>query len=332
VQHACRLAEPDVTAEVVPTVLQAIIRDEPGLAAAVAAGALARAVVHIGADTRPSSPGLVARVKAGVEAMGAVARDHGLLTTPQLHHIIRVTNMVAAGAAAATVAGVDLTPFADPATGYFRMLREGFDRAMAAGVAGVPVSPATLAARSVLFVDGAHGVGGPKVSKKAGWREWRGGGGMDAHSPPAPCGSQPQVPTLSSASTQHRAPAVLPFHAPQRMACSALYGRRHPSPDRHPLPFPATGAIATGDNLPPPPLLEVQAEELATWMEGAVRIHVRNTGRGEGDADRLNDGVGAEHAQKARLPPAGFTAAGASTSHNALRRCCNLNPGDAAAP
>ena len=43
-------------------------------------------------DSRPSSPALLAAAAAGVQALGGVAVDCGLLTTPQLHWQLRRLN------------------------------------------------------------------------------------------------------------------------------------------------------------------------------------------------------------------------------------------------
>ena len=43
-------------------------------------------------DSRPSSPGLLAAAAAGIKALGGVAVDCGLLTTPQLHWQVRRLN------------------------------------------------------------------------------------------------------------------------------------------------------------------------------------------------------------------------------------------------
>jgi phosphoacetylglucosamine mutase len=47
------------------------------------------AIVVVGADTRESSPELVKCVTAGVEAVGGRVVDLGLVTTPQLHFVVR---------------------------------------------------------------------------------------------------------------------------------------------------------------------------------------------------------------------------------------------------
>ncbi len=60
------------------------------LSVAATAGAPAR--VLLACDSRPSSPALLAAAAAGVEALGGVAVDCGLLTTPQLHWQLRRLN------------------------------------------------------------------------------------------------------------------------------------------------------------------------------------------------------------------------------------------------
>jgi phosphoacetylglucosamine mutase len=51
------------------------------------------------------------------------------------------------------------------------------------------------------------------------------------------------------------------------------------------------------------------AATLAAAFEGLVQLRLRNVGATPEEAACLNEGVGAEHCQKGRLPPAGFTAA-----------------------
>lgn len=163
-QYACELAEPTLTAEAVPAVLRRICAAE-----GVDPAAIHSAVVHVAADTRPSSPALVARVVAGVRAVGATVVDHGLLTTPQLHHIVRVANLIAGATPASAAsdasapvlfAGFDMRRYQGEA-GYYAMLRDGFDKVLAA----TDRAEAVPADRGRLVIDGAHGVGGPKVRR-----------------------------------------------------------------------------------------------------------------------------------------------------------------------
>jgi len=49
-------------------------------------------VVHVGRDTRDHSPALAQLVVRAARAMGATVVDHGLLTTPQLHHVVMHAN------------------------------------------------------------------------------------------------------------------------------------------------------------------------------------------------------------------------------------------------
>ncbi|KAI1290015.1 Phosphoacetylglucosamine mutase [Halotydeus destructor] len=51
-----------------------------------------KAVVIVGRDTRPSSVPLAKAVVDGIESIGGEAEDYGLLTTPQLHYIVRCHN------------------------------------------------------------------------------------------------------------------------------------------------------------------------------------------------------------------------------------------------
>ena len=48
--------------------------------------------VYVGMDTRPTSPYLTDLVIKGVEALGGSVVNYGLLTTPQLHHCVRIRN------------------------------------------------------------------------------------------------------------------------------------------------------------------------------------------------------------------------------------------------
>ena len=68
----------------------------PAVLAAVAAEtATAEAsggVVVIGRDTRPHSEGLANIALEGVAAVGGIGVDCGVLTTPQLHHLVRMRN------------------------------------------------------------------------------------------------------------------------------------------------------------------------------------------------------------------------------------------------
>ncbi len=50
------------------------------------------AKVVYGYDTRPSCPALVAALQAGLKAMAAATVEAGLVTTPQLHYLVRCLN------------------------------------------------------------------------------------------------------------------------------------------------------------------------------------------------------------------------------------------------
>jgi phosphoacetylglucosamine mutase len=168
------------------------------------------ATVYVARDTRPSSAHLAGLVATGAATLGAKVVDHGLLTTPQLHYIVRQTNAGPAGAVGA--------PTED---GYYATLA----RAYADVLAGTPPN---AAGRGPLHLDCAQGVGGPKAAR------------------------------------------------------------------------------------------------LAAAMAGLVEVVPRNTGATPAEAALLNEGCGAEHCQKARLPPSGFSVA----AGDAGRRLASLD-GDA---
>ena len=101
------------------------------------------AKVVLGMDTRPSSVALVAAVKDGVEAAGGVVEDFGLLTTPQLHYMVCCINTNGEYGEATE-------------DGYYKKLSSAF------------ISVSNLAGASQtcsLKIDGANGVGAPKVKK-----------------------------------------------------------------------------------------------------------------------------------------------------------------------
>lgn len=120
------------------------------IAQAQAIGAVEGGVVLIGRDTRPHSERLARLALEGIELVGGTAVDCGLLTTPQLHHIIRHRNGKAG-------AGPHVGPVQWASeTGYFQMLTEAYAQLVPAGL------PAAVG-RGPLWVDAACGVGAPKV-------------------------------------------------------------------------------------------------------------------------------------------------------------------------
>lgn len=55
-------------------------------------GRVNRPNVLVAHDTRPSCAALLAAFKSGVELLGGLLADNGLLSTPQLHYIVRCLN------------------------------------------------------------------------------------------------------------------------------------------------------------------------------------------------------------------------------------------------
>jgi phosphoacetylglucosamine mutase len=99
-------------------------------------------------DTRPSSDSLSRAVQDGVIALGATFTDFGLLTTPQLHYIVRCINTNGQYGVPSTV-------------GYYNKLSTAFmqlyNSAFAAGN--------RLLYKPLLYVDGSNGVGALKLAE-----------------------------------------------------------------------------------------------------------------------------------------------------------------------
>lgn len=98
--------------------------------------------VVYGRDTRPSGHGLVAALNDALEATDTQSTDYKLLTTPQLHYLVRCIN------SEGTVNSYGKVSEA----GYYEKLGEALVRALAGKKAS-----------GQLLVDCANGVGGPKV-------------------------------------------------------------------------------------------------------------------------------------------------------------------------
>lgn len=104
----------------------------------------APARVIYGRDTRPSGHSLVAALADALQATGAEFTDYKILTTPQLHYLVRCTNTEGTPKAYGVVSEI----------GYYEKLADAFARA--------------LRYRNIqgqLQVDCANGVGGPKLSE-----------------------------------------------------------------------------------------------------------------------------------------------------------------------
>ena len=102
------------------------------------------AKVIYGRDTRPSGHTLVTALAAGLAATDAEYSDYKILTTPQLHYLVRATNSE----------GTPLSYGKVSEVGYYEKLAEAFVRAMK----GRRIT-------GTLSVDCANGVGGPKLSE-----------------------------------------------------------------------------------------------------------------------------------------------------------------------
>jgi len=92
--------------------------------------------VFLGRDTRQSSPGLAAAAAAGIAAVGVLMVDLQLVTTPQLHFLVRACNRG--------------EPHDEEA--YYASLVRGY----------LALTAADASAATPLLLDAANGVGGPK--------------------------------------------------------------------------------------------------------------------------------------------------------------------------
>lgn len=102
--------------------------------------------VVIARDTRESGPALVKALTDALDAVDAKYVDHGILTTPQLHYIVRCIN---------TQNTAD--PYGEPTEdGYYKKLGDAYRQLMKG------VQPPTE-----FTVDCANGVGAPALHKLA---------------------------------------------------------------------------------------------------------------------------------------------------------------------
>ncbi|KAK4495600.1 hypothetical protein PRZ48_012868 [Zasmidium cellare] len=95
-------------------------------------------------DTRPSGARLVKALEAGLKATNVTYKDFGILTTPQLHYLVRATNTQD-----------DKNPYGEVSeAGYYKKLGAAFSAAMKNVKSNSPVT-----------VDCANGVGAPKLKE-----------------------------------------------------------------------------------------------------------------------------------------------------------------------
>eukprot|EP00325_Prymnesiales_sp_UTEX-LB-985_P011297 CAMPEP_0174760060 /NCGR_PEP_ID=MMETSP1094-20130205/108583_1 /TAXON_ID=156173 /ORGANISM="Chrysochromulina brevifilum, Strain UTEX LB 985" /LENGTH=590 /DNA_ID=CAMNT_0015966001 /DNA_START=26 /DNA_END=1797 /DNA_ORIENTATION=+ len=119
------------------------------LAASIGVTGAGGGKVLVARDTRSHSERLALLALDGIASVGGSSEDFKLLTTPQLHHIVRHANGTAA-------AGRHVGPakWASEA-GYCEMLADAFGRFVTAEVAS---------SRGALWVDAACGVGAPQLA------------------------------------------------------------------------------------------------------------------------------------------------------------------------
>lgn len=135
--HATKLA--NSSDEQLVEALNAVVKD-------LGIDVLQPANVIYARDTRPSSHPLSEALKAGIEALGGSYIDYGILTTPQLHYLVRCTNSAGAYGKATE-------------TGYYEKLATAFIHLNSKNVDGCAVY------RPQLWLDGANGVGALKMKQ-----------------------------------------------------------------------------------------------------------------------------------------------------------------------
>ena len=122
---------------------------------ATADGRLPKMVVHIGRDTRSHSPPLADLVIRAARAMGATVIDHGEVSTPMLHHFVMHANG-------------HLLPSSIPQRcnegGYYEIMAMSYAALLRTGTVGGS-GGRRLPTTSTLVIDGACGIGAPKVDK-----------------------------------------------------------------------------------------------------------------------------------------------------------------------
>jgi phosphoacetylglucosamine mutase len=109
-----------------------------------------KGLVLLGQDTRSHSARLSSLALEGVAVVSGVAKDCGLLTTPQLHHLVRLGN----GAGQALIGPAEWNSEA----GYYSMLWEAYAQL---------TSDAATKERGPLWVDCAFGIGAPQIETMA---------------------------------------------------------------------------------------------------------------------------------------------------------------------
>ena len=109
-------------------------------------------------DTRASGPHLVTALKAALDVLQVSYTDHGLLTTPQLHHVVRALNTANTEQA-----------YGEPTEkGYYEKMAKAFKQVMHGRTISGP-----------LTVDCANGVGGPKLHELIKYLPTASEGGID---------------------------------------------------------------------------------------------------------------------------------------------------------
>mmetsp|Transcript_13862 Transcript_13862/g.28238 ORF Transcript_13862/g.28238 Transcript_13862/m.28238 type:complete len:601 (-) Transcript_13862:54-1856(-) len=108
-------------------------------------------VVHVGRDTRSHSPQLAALVIRAARAMGATVIDHGLVSTPMLHHFVMHANGHLLP---------NIIPQRCNESGYYETMALSYAALLRTGG-----GRERLSTTSKLVIDGACGIGALKIEK-----------------------------------------------------------------------------------------------------------------------------------------------------------------------
>ncbi|CAN6654196.1 phosphoacetylglucosamine mutase [Trichomonascus vanleenenianus] len=126
-----------------------LVNEVDALAKELSIDMSAPAKVIYARDSRESGPRLVAALADGLKAVNAEITDYGLLTTPQLHYLVRALNTLKSPASY----GVPTEE------GYYKKLSTAFKKVLEeTAVSQTPYH---------ITIDTANGIGGPKIEEMA---------------------------------------------------------------------------------------------------------------------------------------------------------------------
>ena len=151
--HAVSLANAPTSKHAL-ALIKTLSEHAAGRHGAVRGAKLPRMVVHVGRDTRSHSPELASLVVRAARAIGATVVDHGVVSTPMLHHCVMHANGHLLPS---------LIPQRVNEMGYYEIMSMTYAALLRTGAGGG--GSGRLPSTSTLIVDGACGVGAMKIEK-----------------------------------------------------------------------------------------------------------------------------------------------------------------------